>query len=75
MVGGVDQEPRRTEIAALAGNEWISVHPVHVDRHAIGPSVTEFRHRNTDVNQQRPLRPSPALASFWAGITPIEKLA
>ena len=73
-VGGVDQGPRRIEIA-FAGKEWVGIHPVHLDRHAVGPPVAEFGHRETGVDQQRPRAPARVWASFWAGITPIEKPA
>ena len=74
VMGGVDQGLCRLKIAPF-GEHRVGFLAVDLNRHALGPSVTEFGDRETGIDNSAPRAPTRVCASFWAGMTPSEKPA
>ena len=51
LVSGIDKGSRRIEVA-LAREYRVGIHPMYLDRHAIGPSLTKLGDREAGVEEQ-----------------------
>ena len=66
LVGGIDKGSRRIEVA-LAREFRVGIHPVYLDRHAIGPSVTKLGDREAGVEEQGTPSPLAGLGELLGG--------
>ena len=71
LVGGVYEGSCSIEITP-AREFRVSVHPMDLDWHTLGPSIAKLGDRETGIEEERSRGPRPVWANFWAGITPIE---